>query len=173
MVCCDVSKSKEEHIHRKRIHSRTYLPQSCLRSGCSEESDLKVIIVDSMEPNLPGFIGSIAKMSVNDLKNSLATLRRAGDGRVQTYPLIWKHNAISERRTQIHVHSKIMIVDERWITVGSANVDKDGFKDSSELNLGITSQKLAQELRIRLWQEHLQDYASTADMRDFNQGFRA
>lgn len=139
-----------------------------------EEPDLKVIIVGPMEPNLPGFIGSmIAKMSVNDLKNNLATLRRAGAGRVQTYSLISQHNAISERRRQIYVHSKIMIVDDRWITVGSANIDKNGFKDSSELNLGITSQKLAQELRIRLWQEHLQDYASTADMRDFNQGFCA
>jgi hypothetical protein len=37
----------------------------------------------------------------------------------------------------------------------------------------VLSQKLAQELRIRLWQEHLQDYASTADMRDFNQASRA
>src|SRR5581483_8745605 len=139
-----------------------------------EEPDLKVIIVGPMEPNLPGFVGSmIAKMSVNDLKSNLAALRRAGVGRVQTYSLISQHRASNEKRRQIYVHSKIMIVDDKWVTVGSANIDKNGFKDSSELNLGITSPKLAQELRIRLWQEHLQDYANSENLQDFGKGFIA
>jgi hypothetical protein len=48
-----------------------------------------------------------------------------------------------------------MIVDDKWIKIGSANTDKNGFKDSTEVNLGITSRRLAKELRIRLWYEHL------------------
>jgi phosphatidylserine/phosphatidylglycerophosphate/cardiolipin synthase-like enzyme len=142
-----------------------------LERRLKEEHQLKVIIVCPMEPNLPGFIGSmIAKMSVNDVNDNLAVLRRAGDGRVKTYSLISQHPTVATKRRQIYVHSKIMIVDDKWITVGSANIDKNGFKDSSELNLGITSSKLSVELRTRLWQEHLQD--STLDS-DFEQGFYA
>jgi phosphatidylserine/phosphatidylglycerophosphate/cardiolipin synthase-like enzyme len=63
-----------------------------------------------------------------------------------------------------------MIVDDRWITVGSANIDKNGFKDSSELNIGITSSSHASGLRVRLWQEHLQDLTLS---QDFDQGFYA
>jgi phosphatidylserine/phosphatidylglycerophosphate/cardiolipin synthase-like enzyme len=126
-----------------------------------------------MEPNLPGFIGSmIAKMSVNDVKDNLAVLRRAGEGRVKTYSLI-SQGEPSDRRRQIYIHSKIMIVDDRWVTVGSANIDKNGFRDSSELNLGLTSPKLAKELRSRLWQEHLQDNNDAAGARDFGEGFAA
>jgi phosphatidylserine/phosphatidylglycerophosphate/cardiolipin synthase-like enzyme len=140
-----------------------------LQKRLEQERDLKVIIVCPMEPNLPGFIGSmIAKMSVNDLKNNLATLRQAGEGRVKTYSLIAQHPAIPVKRRQIYVHSKVMIVDDKWVTVGSANIDKNGFRDSSELNLGITSPKMASELRTRLWQEHLQDRALEPD---YEQGF--
>lgn len=143
-----------------------------LEKRLKEERQLKVIIVCPMEPNLPGFIGSmIAKMSVNDVNDNLATLCRAGDGeRVRTYSLVSQHPTIATKRRQIYVHSKIMIVDDKWITVGSANIDKNGFRDSSEFNLGITSPRQALELRTRLWQEHLQD--STLDP-DFEQGFHA
>jgi phosphatidylserine/phosphatidylglycerophosphate/cardiolipin synthase-like enzyme len=143
---------------------------SLLENRLQEEHDLKVIIVSPIEPNLPGLIGSmIAKMSVNDVRDNLAALRRAGEGRVKTYSLISQHAAIGAKRRQIYVHSKIMVVDDKWVTVGSANIDKNGFKDSSELNLGMTSPRLAQELRARLWQEHLQDFAS--DFADFEHGF--
>lgn len=142
-----------------------------LEKRLKEERGLKVIIVCPMEPNLPGFVGSmIAKMSVNDVNDNLATLRKAGNGRVMTYSLISQHPTVAAKRRQIYVHSKVMIVDDKWITVGSANIDKNGFKDSSELNLGITSTKLAIGLRMRLWREHLQD--STLDS-DFEQGFYA
>lgn len=76
----------------------------------------------------------IAKMSVNDLKNNLAILRQAGEGRVKTYSLT-QHPAIPVKGRQICVHSKVMIVDDKWVMVASANIDKNGFRDSSELNL--------------------------------------
>lgn len=47
-----------------------------------------------------------------------------------------------------------MIVDDIRVTIGSANTDKNIFRDSSELNLGVTSTRHARQLRTRLWQEH-------------------
>ena len=131
---------------------------------------LKVIIVGPMEPNLPGFVGSmIANMSVNDIRSNLARLRSTGGNRVGTYSLIAQDRAVPERRRQIYVHSKVMIVDDKWVTVGSANIDKNGFKDSSELNIGLTSSDLAINLRTRLWAEHLGE--EKVNFVSFEEGF--
>jgi phosphatidylserine/phosphatidylglycerophosphate/cardiolipin synthase-like enzyme len=142
-----------------------------------EEEDLKVIIVGPMEPNLPGFIFSIiAKESINDINHNLASLRKAGKNRVRTYSLISQHNRLKERRKQIYVHSKLMIVDDKWITIGSANTDRDGFRDSTEFDLAIVSTTLAQKLRVKLWREHLEvdvTSSSHSDLYDFNDGFKA
>ena len=66
--------------------------------------------------------------------------------RVGTYSLVCQDKKTKKLR-QIYVHSKLLIVDDKWITVGSANTDKNGFKDSTEVNIGITSSSLAKELR--------------------------
>jgi phosphatidylserine/phosphatidylglycerophosphate/cardiolipin synthase-like enzyme len=122
-----------------------------------EQKSLKVIIVGPMEPNLPGLIGSIlSKTSVNDVNKHLKLIRDAGDSgkRVGTYSLVCQDKKTKKLR-QIYLHSKLLIVDDKWIAIGSANTDKNGFKDSTEVNLGITSRSLARELRIRLWSEHI------------------
>ncbi len=136
-----------------------------------EEPNLKVIIVGPVKPNLPGLVGSlIVKMSVNDVNENLKELRNVGQDRIQTYCLISQHPEIAERRRQIYVHSKVMIVDDKWVTIGSANTDKKGMKDSTEFNLAIDpseeSSKLIRKLRIRLWQEHLGYFSSNRENSD-------
>ena len=121
-----------------------------------KERNLKVITLGPMEPNLPGFVFSIiSKESINDINNNLAALRKVGGKRVRTYSLVSQHNIFKERRKQIYIHSKLMIVDDKWITVGSANTDRDGFEASTEFDLGIVSATLSQRLRVKLWREHL------------------
>jgi phosphatidylserine/phosphatidylglycerophosphate/cardiolipin synthase-like enzyme len=106
-----------------------------------------------------------------------AALRKAGKNRVKAYCLISPHSTIKQKRKHIYVHSKIMIVDDRWITIGSANTDRDGFKDSTEFNLGMTSTTLAKQLRAKLLHEHLKEYISSSNnninMYDFDKGFEA
>ncbi|MBV9176292.1 MAG: hypothetical protein JO327_10135 [Nitrososphaeraceae archaeon] len=153
-----------------------------------EEKNLKMITVGPMEPNLPGLIFSVlSKESINDINNNLAALRKVGEGRVKTYSLISQHNRLKQKRKQIYVHSKLLIVDDKWITIGSANTDRDGFKDSTEFDLGIVSANVAQELRVKLWCEHLKtddtvDYSSQQSSRysdnadnlyNFEEGFEA
>lgn len=145
-----------------------------------EERSLKVITVGPMDPNLPGLIfGKIAHESINDINNNLSALREAGEGeRVKNYSLVSQDPRANEKRKQIYVHSKIMIVDDKWITIGSANTDRDGFEASTEFDLGITSPILAQKLRVKLWtehmgEEHLQASPSSLDLNDFDEGFQA
>ena len=92
-----------------------------LKERLEQEKNLKAIIVLPMKPNLPkSALALISKESINDIDINLSSLRKAGGGRVKTYSLISHHPSIAEKRTQIYVHSKIMIVDDRWITIGSA-----------------------------------------------------
>ena len=139
------------------------------------EKKLKVIIVGPMKPNLPGsLLSMISKESINDINNNLSYLRQMGEGRVKTYSLISQHPEIAQKRQQIYVHSKLMIVDDCWMKIGSANMDKKGFHDSVEFDLGITSPDLSKKLRIRLWKEHLNpkdDLTRTVNVDNFEEGY--
>jgi phosphatidylserine/phosphatidylglycerophosphate/cardiolipin synthase-like enzyme len=55
----------------------------------------------------------------------------------------------------IYVHAKVAIVDDRWVTVGSANLNNRGMRDDSELNVAIQQPDIAQALRVVLMAEHL------------------
>jgi len=53
------------------------------------------------------------------------------------------------------VHSKFMLVDDTWMTIGSANVNVRSFELDSELNVQIADGPLAKSFRHRLWAHNL------------------
>jgi phosphatidylserine/phosphatidylglycerophosphate/cardiolipin synthase-like enzyme len=55
----------------------------------------------------------------------------------------------------IYVHGKVAIVDDAWITVGSANLNNRGMRDDAEMNVSITHPRMAKALRMLLMAEHL------------------
>jgi phosphatidylserine/phosphatidylglycerophosphate/cardiolipin synthase-like enzyme len=57
---------------------------------------------------------------------------------------------------RIYVHAKIGIVDDRWLTLGSANLNAHSFFNDSEVNLVTCDSDLARRTRLRLWAEHLE-----------------
>jgi phosphatidylserine/phosphatidylglycerophosphate/cardiolipin synthase-like enzyme len=56
---------------------------------------------------------------------------------------------------QLYVHAKIGIVDDRWLTIGSANLNAHSFFNDTEVNVQVCSEALARATRLRLWSEHL------------------
>jgi phosphatidylserine/phosphatidylglycerophosphate/cardiolipin synthase-like enzyme len=56
---------------------------------------------------------------------------------------------------RVYVHAKIGVVDDRWLTIGSANLNAHSLFNDSEMNLVVCDQGLARETRLRLWAEHL------------------
>ena len=56
---------------------------------------------------------------------------------------------------QLYVHAKIGIVDDRWLTIGSANLNAHSFFNDSEVNVQVNDGALARGTRLRLWSEHL------------------
>ena len=70
------------------------------------------------------------------------------------------------RDDPLYVHAKIGIVDDRWLTVGSANLNDHSLLHDTEMNLVSDDPQLARETRIRLWAEHLQLDAATVAAAD-------
>lgn len=59
------------------------------------------------------------------------------------------------RRKPIYVHSKLMLVDDAWATVGSANLHRFSMFGNGELNAAIFSPDTVRAFRIALLEEHL------------------
>lgn len=57
--------------------------------------------------------------------------------------------------TQRAVHSKFLLGDDRYMTIGSANANERSFQLDSELNVAIDDSKLASAFRKRLWAHNL------------------
>jgi phosphatidylserine/phosphatidylglycerophosphate/cardiolipin synthase-like enzyme len=56
----------------------------------------------------------------------------------------------------LYVHAKIAIVDDSWLTIGSANLNEHSLFNDSEMNLIVCDPQLARDTRLRLWAEHLE-----------------
>ncbi|HET7799812.1 MAG TPA: phospholipase D family protein [Humibacillus xanthopallidus] len=54
----------------------------------------------------------------------------------------------------IYVHAKIGIVDDQWLTIGSANLNEHSLFNDTEVNLLVCDAALARATRLRLWSEH-------------------
>ena len=86
-------------------------------------------------------------------------------GRIETEPRAHDRGAAAMviSMDAIYVHSKLMIVDDVFLSLGSANLNRRGLFHDGELNLFAMSDRLradaatdlARSLRIRLWADHL------------------
>ena len=55
----------------------------------------------------------------------------------------------------VYVHSKLAIVDRKFLTLGSANlVDLSFDRDHTELNVGVWDEEVASQLQTQLIEEH-------------------
>jgi phosphatidylserine/phosphatidylglycerophosphate/cardiolipin synthase-like enzyme len=57
---------------------------------------------------------------------------------------------------QIYIHAKVAIVDDNWLTLGSANLNEHSLFNDTEMNIVTRDPDLARETRLRLWAEHLE-----------------
>lgn len=56
----------------------------------------------------------------------------------------------------IYVHAKIGIIDDNWLTLGSANLNEHSLFNDTEMNIVTHDPELARQTRLRLWAEHLE-----------------
>ncbi|TVT09515.1 phospholipase [Amycolatopsis bartoniae] len=55
----------------------------------------------------------------------------------------------------VYVHAKLGIVDDEWLTVGSANLNEHSLFNDTEVNIATDDRELVRATRLRLWSEHL------------------
>jgi phosphatidylserine/phosphatidylglycerophosphate/cardiolipin synthase-like enzyme len=53
------------------------------------------------------------------------------------------------------VHAKLGIVDDEWLTVGSANLNEHSLFNDTEVNIATDDPDVVRATRLRLWAEHL------------------
>ena len=61
----------------------------------------------------------------------------------------------SEDERMVYVHAKVTMVDDRWMSVGSANLSDQSLFNNTELNVVTDDAALVTGTRRRLWAEHL------------------
>ena len=106
--------------------------------------DFRVLLLLPSKPNSGG----------DDTRGQLADLIDCdrGAGRVLACGL----QALGGEGPQpVYVHAKIGIVDDRWLTIGSANLNEHSLFNDSEANVVTCDAELARATRLRLWSEHL------------------
>ncbi|WP_243794294.1 phospholipase D family protein [Saccharopolyspora gloriosae] len=124
------------------------------------EPELHLIAVVPSRPEKGGPV-EVATSDVAHGK-ALDLLHEAGGNRVDVYELENTHGL------PIYVHSKVCVIDDHWATIGSANLNRRSWTYDSELTAAVLDERcaepadqrtdastFAQDLRLRLWREHL------------------
>ena len=62
---------------------------------------------------------------------------------------------VDGRRKPVYVHSKLMLVDDAWATVGSCNLHHYSLFGNGELNAAFWDPVAVRAMRVELFQEHL------------------
>ena len=75
----------------------------------------------------------------------------AGAGRLLATTITAHHDG---RSAPVYVHAKVAVVDDRWLTIGSANLNEHSLLNDTEMNVLVCDPALARQTRLRLWAEH-------------------
>jgi phosphatidylserine/phosphatidylglycerophosphate/cardiolipin synthase-like enzyme len=107
--------------------------------------DFRVLVLLPARPN----------NGADTTRGQLAALVRADDGGER-----FLATTISARTGELsgptYVHAKIAIVDDQWLTLGSANLNEHSLFNDTEMNLITCDAAIARQTRLRLWSEHLE-----------------
>jgi phosphatidylserine/phosphatidylglycerophosphate/cardiolipin synthase-like enzyme len=145
----------------------------CLTDALRREPDLLVVIVIPRFPDPDGTVAGGASRIGRE--HVLDALSAAGDGRVAVYDLE------NDDGTPIYVHSKVCVVDDLWLAVGSDNLNRRSWTHDSEVSCAVIDSRhderdpvdpgrrgeharvLARDVRTTLAAEHLGRAADDLD----------
>lgn len=107
--------------------------------------DFRVLVLLPAKPN----------NGADTTRGQLAALVRADDGAGR-----FLATTISTRTGELsgpaYVHAKVAIVDDQWLTLGSANLNEHSLFNDTEMNIVTCDRAVARQTRLRLWAEHLE-----------------
>ena len=108
--------------------------------------DFRLLILLPSKPNSGG----------DDTRGQLGTLLQADDGhkRLLACTLVSRGGAVKD--WPVYIHAKVGIVDDQWMTIGSANLNEHSLFNDTEMNIATHDADLITGTRHRLWAEHLE-----------------
>jgi phosphatidylserine/phosphatidylglycerophosphate/cardiolipin synthase-like enzyme len=92
----------------------------------------------------------------DDTQGQLAVLADADDQGNPHFLAATLRSRTGTRDDPLYVHAKVGLVDDRWLTVGSANLNAHSLLNDTEMNVVTDDAVLARATRERLWAEHLE-----------------
>lgn len=98
---------------------------------------------------------SKASTGSDDTRGQLGTLLQADDGRGRLLACTL-YAPGPDRDWPVYVHAKVGIVDDAWMTIGSANLNEHSLFNDTEMNVVIRDADLIRDTRLRLWSAHLE-----------------
>jgi cardiolipin synthase len=69
----------------------------------------------------------------------------------------------SGSRGHVYVHAKVMLIDDRWATIGSCNLHSNSLTGHSEMNAAIWDHDWVRAMRCELFLEHLREDTNGID----------
>lgn len=113
------------------------------------------------EPPTPGFrlvvlLPARANNGQDDTRGQLGVLADADDTGNSHFLAATIRSRTGGRDDALYVHAKVGIVDDRWLTIGSANLNAHSLLNDTEMNVVTDDAVLARATRERLWAEHLE-----------------
>jgi phosphatidylserine/phosphatidylglycerophosphate/cardiolipin synthase-like enzyme len=107
--------------------------------------DFRLVLILPASPNSGG----------DDTRGQLGTLVQA-DGAAGRLLACTLYAIGGDKDWPIYVHAKVGIVDDAWMTIGSANLNEHSLFNDTEMNVVTQDARLTRDTRLRLWAEHLQ-----------------
>lgn len=143
-----------------------YVREPNLRQWIAESAkavkDLNVIVVIPVAPEeVAGTIDPITNQGLLRQSEILQGLAADLGPRFGAFSMVKRSKAPAAHATnaygspQIYVHSKVMLIDDVWATIGSANANPRSFYVDSELNVSFYDPTVVTKLRLSLWAELL------------------
>lgn len=97
---------------------------------------------------------SRANNGQDDTQGQLAVLESADEGRGRLCVATLR-SLTGSRDDRLYVHAKVGLIDDRWLTIGSANLNAHSLLNDTEMNVVCDDRELVRTTRLRLWSEHL------------------
>jgi phosphatidylserine/phosphatidylglycerophosphate/cardiolipin synthase-like enzyme len=125
--------------------------------------ELVSIIADKLRhPPTPDFrvvilLPAKANNGADGTQGQLSVLADADDGQGRLLgATIRSLSPVEGRADPLYVHAKVCVVDDRWLIVGSANLNAHSFFNDTEACVVSDDAQLAPDTRVRLWAEHVE-----------------
>ena len=103
--------------------------------------DFRMVVLLPLRPN----------NGADDTRGQLGVLANADRDQRLTACTLFQGNG----EGPVYVHAKIGIIDDRWLCIGSANLNEHSFFNDTEACVITTDETLVRDTRLQLWREHL------------------